>query len=226
MENGGWAVQGSNMFHTDEYLELPNDNMYYYIRGILFSTNERYYNAPALTFPSGRALSLPSDVRYIAVQIIQERSSVDDTYVYLYDFKVKPLYLPFSQGYFGEKNIIATYFKNNSYQSKDSLDEYTKNFLVSYKNVLGSEIIPFYEGEKVYNICFKVLSTKYIYLQDATIDIFGQSFKTDVNGECVIQLPKGEFVYTVTAKEEQFQPYNSVLNVNQDTVQYLSLIHI
>lgn len=103
MENGGWAAQGSNMFHTDEYLELPNDNMYYYIRGILFSTNERYYNAPALTFPSGRALSLPSNVRYIAVQIIQERSSVDDTYVYLYDFKVKPLYLPFSQGYFGEK---------------------------------------------------------------------------------------------------------------------------
>lgn len=224
MENGGWAAQGSNMFHTDEYLELPNDNMYYYIRGILFSTNERYYNAPALTFPSGRALSLPSNVRYIAVQIIQERSSVDDTYVYLYDFKVKPLYLPFSQGYFGEKNIIATYFKNNSYQSKDSLDEYTKNFLVSYKNVLGSEIIPFYEGEKVYNICFKVFSTKYIYLQDATIDIFGQSFKTDVNGECVIQLPKGEFVYTVTAKEEQFQPYNSVLNVNQDTVQYVQIL--
>lgn len=85
LENG--QITGSSLwFHENEYLDIKNEGMYYYIKGILLSTNEKFLNAPTLNFPSGRALSIMPGMKYIAPIFIQERTVGNYPYVYIYDF--------------------------------------------------------------------------------------------------------------------------------------------
>ena len=222
IENGE-IVGNSIWFHTADYIELENDNIYYHLKGILLSNNEKFINAPKLNFTTGRALSLMPNMKFIAPIFIQDREAgVDSPYVYVYDFKVKPLYLPFSQGYLGERDIIAAYYKNNAYQEKFSIEEYLKKYLIGYKNIFGSELIRPYEGEESYRILFKVFSNRNKYISNATISINGETLKTDVNGETSIVLPRGQWYYNVEA--ENFESVENTLIVTKDTVEYVQLI--
>lgn len=220
IENG--QITGSSMwFHTTEFLNLLNEGIYYNIRGLILSNNEKFVDVPNLNFPSGRALSLMPTMKYIAPIFIQDRSSGNTPYVYVYDFKVKPLYLPFSQGYLGERDIIAAYYKNNSYQGKQTLENYLKKYLIGYKNIFGSELIRPYVGEESYRVLFKVFSNRNKYIPNAIITVFGQSLKTDVNGEATITLPRGQYLYRVEA--ENFEEVQNSLLVTEDVVEYIQL---
>ena len=221
LENG--EIAGSSMwFHTAEYLNLPNEGMYYYIKGLLLSTNEKFFNAPSLNFATGRALSILPNMKYIAPIFIQERTPESNSpYAYIYDFKVKPLYLPFSQGYLGERDIIAAYYKNNAYQEKNSIENFLKTYLIGYKNVFGSELIRPYVGEESYKILFKVFSNRNKYIPNAEIEVNGQTLKTNVNGETDITLPRGQWYYKVTA--ENFNEVEGILTVTEDAVEYIQL---
>lgn len=221
LENG--QITGNSIwFHTAEYLNLPNEGMYYYIKGLLLSTNEKFLNAPSLNFVTGRALSILPNMKYIAPIFIQDRTPESNSpYAYVYDFKVKPLYLPFSQGYLGERDIIAAYYKNNSYQAKFSVENFLKTYLIGYKNVFGSELIRPYTGEETYRVLFKVFSSRNKYIPNTSIEINGQTLKTDVNGEASIVLPRGQWYYKASA--ENFNEVEGVLIVTKDAVEYIQL---
>lgn len=217
-------ITGSSLwFHTAEYITLPNDGIYYYLKGILLSNNEKFLSNPKLNFNTGQALSLMPAMKYIAPIFIQERNSriQGNAYVYVYDFKVKPLHLPFEQGYLGERDIIATYYKNNAYQTQFSIEQYLKNYLIGYKNILGSELIRPYTGEESYRVLFKVFSSRSKYIQNATIVINNQTLKTDVNGEASIILPRGQWLYNATA--DKFNEIESTLQVTEDAIEYIQL---
>ena len=221
LENG--QITGSSLwFHENEYLDIKNDGMYYYIKGILLSTNEKFLNAPTLNFPSGRALSIMPGMKYIAPIFIQERTVGNHPYVYIYDFHVKPLYLPFSQGYLGERDIIAAYYKNNAYQRQFTVETFLKNYLVGYKNIFGSELIRPYVGEEEYQILFKVFSNRNKYIPNARITINREELVTDVNGEAKITLPRGQWYYEVEA--ENFENVENSLLVDKDAVEYVQLM--
>lgn len=222
IENG--AITGNSMwFHTADYIEFQNDNIYYHIKGLLLSNNEKFIEAPKLNFSTGRALSILPNMKYIAPIFIQEREvGVSSPYVYVYDFKVKPLYLPFSQGYLGERDIIAAYYKNNAYQEKFSIETFLKNYLIGYKNIFGSELIRPYEGEETYRILFKVFSNRNKYIPNAIITINGEELKTNVNGETSIILPRGHWYYSVEA--ENFENVENTLLVEKDAIEYIQLI--
>lgn len=220
LENG--QITGSSLwFHENEYLDIKNDGIYYYIKGILLSTNEKFLNAPALNFPSGRALSIKPGMKYIAPIFVQERTTSNQPYVYIYDFHVKPLYLPFSQGYLGERDIIAAYYKNNAYQKQFTVETFLKNYLVGYKNIFGSELIRPYVGEEEYQILFKVFSNRNKYIPNARITINGEELVTDVNGEAKIILPRGQWYYEVEA--DNFESVENSLLVDKDAVEYIQL---
>lgn len=218
------VITGSSMwFHTADYIEFQNDNIYYHIKGLLLSNNEKFIEAPKLNFSTGRALSILPNMKYIAPIFIQEREvGVNSPYVYVYDFKVKPLYLPFSQGYLGERDIIAAYYKNNAYQEKFSIETFLKNYLIGYKNIFGSELIRPYEGEETYRILFKVFSNRNKYIPNAIITINGEKLKTNVNGETSIILPRGHWYYDVEA--ENFESIENTLLVEKDAIEYIQLI--
>lgn len=216
--------EDSMFFHTSEYMDLPNENIYYHIKGILFSNTIQFKEVPTLNFPTGRALSLKSNMKYIAPILIQERndSITGQPYVYIYDFKVKPLDLPFQQGYLGAKDVIAAYYKNNAYQKQESIESYMKKYLLGYKNILGATVIEDIEGDERYRILFKVFSDRNRYISKATIKINDKTLITDVNGEASIILPRGEWKYIVEA--ENFGTTERVLIVEKDTVEYVQLI--
>lgn len=221
LENG--QITGSSLwFHEEEYLDIKNDGIYYYIKGILLSTNEKFLNAPTLNFPSGRALSIMPGMKYIAPIFIQERTVGNHPYVYIYDFHVKPLYLPFSQGYLGERDIIVAYYKNNAYQRQFTVETFLKNYLVGYKNIFGSELIRPYVGEEEYQILFKVFSNRNKYIPNAKITVNGEELTTDVNGEAKITLPRGQWYYEVEA--ENFESVENSLLVDKDAVEYVQLM--
>lgn len=222
LENG--AITGSSLwFHESEYLNIENEGIYYYIKGLLLSTNEKFLNAPKLNFPTGRALSIMPGMKYIAPIFVQARTAgTNQPYVYIYDFHVKPLYLPFSQGYLGERDIIAAYYKNNAYQRQFTVETFLKNYLVGYKNIFGSELIRPYIGQEEYQILFKVFSNRNKYIPNATISINGQTLKTDVNGEAKITLARGQWYYEVEA--ENFEGVENSLLVEKDAVEYIQLI--
>lgn len=46
---------------------------------------------------------------------------------------MKPLYLPFSQGYLGERDIIAAYYKNNAYQRQFTVETFLKITLLDIR---------------------------------------------------------------------------------------------
>ena len=217
-------VNNSMWFHTSEYLELPEEGIYYWINGIILSYNERYYDVPKLNFLNGRALSLLPEIKYIAPILIQERNSTisNQSYIYVYDFKVKPLRLPFQQGYLGKKDVIALYYKNNAYQSQQTTEQYIAQYLVNYKNVIGANLLTQTEDEE-YEILFKVFSNRNRYIQSATLTLNGQEYLTDVNGEVIVTLPRGEWNYKLEA--ENFDTIEGVFESQEDKqIVYVQMI--
>lgn len=219
VENGEYQSSDNGLFHSTEYLEFLNENLYYNLTGIILAYNERNYNAIKLNFSSGRALSFLPNTKFICPIFIQNRESNEDPNVYLYDIKVKPLELPFKQGYLGGKNVIAAYYKNNAFQSENSIEIFIKQYLISYKNILGGLSI---KDKFQQTIIFKVFSERNNYIQDATISIAGQTLKTDVNGEVLVNLYPGSYVYSI--EKDDFDTQEDILLVeNFNYTKYIQL---
>lgn len=219
LENANYASE-SNWFHSDTFLHLINENIYYEIKGIVLAYNQRYLSAPELNFPTGRALSMKQGMNFISPVLIQERVAATNPFVYIYDFKIKPLELPFEQGYLGERDIIASYYKNNAFQRENTINLFLKKYLISYKNVFGGEMItPLKESL----IVFKVFSDRNQYIQNAIITINGTSYITNINGEVSLSLYPGTYLYNVDASE-----FDSILGTtitvnNEDRAEYIQL---
>lgn len=219
IENGEYQLSADSLFHTTEYLEFLLDNIYYNLTGVLLAYNERNYDAVKLNFPSGRALSFLPETKFICPVFVQNRESNDDPNVFLYDVKVKPLELPFQQGYLGGKNVIAAYYKNNAFQTDNSIVSFIKQYLISYKNIFGSISI---KDKDIHKVTFKLFSERNNYIQNATITIAGQTLKTDINGEVSIELYPGSYVCSV--EKEDFDSQEDVVLVEDvDYIKYIQL---
>lgn len=220
IENGEYQLSDDSLFHSTEYLELVNENLYYNLTGIILAYNERNYDAIKLNFPSGRALSFLPNTKFICPVFVQNREANEDPNVYIYDVKVRPLELPFKQGCLGGKNVIAAYYKNNAFQSENSIETFIKQYLISYKNILKGIFI---KDKSERKITFKVFSERNNYIQDATITIAGQTLKTDINGEAFINLYPGEYVYSIE-KGQDFEIEEDILTIEDvDYIKYVQL---
>lgn len=221
LKNLQYETAPNNYFHTDSFLNILNSGVYYEIKGIILAYNKRYLDAPSLNFQSGRALSFDPLMKFISPIFIQQRSSNADPSVYLYDFKVKPLTLPFEQGYLGARDIIASYYRNNAFQKEAAINLFLGTYLLSYKNIFGSKQI---EPLTQAYITFKVFSDRNKYIQNATVTINRESYITNVNGEVTIPLYPGEYSYNVTANNFD-SVINNVLTVDSNSrVEYVQLL--
>ena len=178
---------------NDGALSLPFAGVYYECRGIL-SRKDRVYASPvALNFPNGRGLQMKEGTSYLSLFLTQDRSVASNN-VYIYDIKIKPIFLPFYQGNLGEKDVIAAYYKNNSLVSDTGIRDFSEEYLLSYKNVLKeNEIQPLKEKK----VIFKVVSDRGGYIESATISILDETFTTDINGEASVSLYPGDYFIDV-----------------------------
>ena len=150
----------TNYFHTGELMpQLVNQNVKdgysdFLVRAVVkdFTFNESF----ALRWPDGFALRWPSNAKWFTPKIVQV-SGGDITPVQILNVTVKPQTLSytdntipygFSQGFMGTKNIIASFIVNNSYYSQSEIKEFTKRYLIDYKNIILIEYLS--TGEEPY----------------------------------------------------------------------------
>lgn len=138
-------LEVTNSFFLGERYQSPCKvpGVYYQLRGIIYNVdkdtdeNRDLY----LNFENGRPLKFfYSDngafASYMAPYIVQNRDgNVADLSVA--GIVLKPLDLPFSQGYLGQKNVIAMYAQIRSARTKQDIEEFIKRYLVSYKNIVS-----------------------------------------------------------------------------------------
>lgn len=183
---------------NDGALSLPFAGVYYECRGILSRKDRAYASPVALNFPNGRGLQMKEGTSYLSLFLIQDRSAASNN-VYIYDIKIKPIFLPFYQGNLGEKDVIAAYYKNNSLVSDTGIKDFSEEYLLSYKNVLKeNEIQPLKEKK----VIFKVASDRGGYIESATISILDETLTTDINGEASISLYPGD--YSIDVRKNLF----------------------
>lgn len=183
---------------NDGALSLPFAGVYYECRGILSRKDRAYASPVALNFPNGRGLQMKEGISYLSLFLTQDRSVASNN-VYIYDIKIKPLFLPFYQGNLGEKDVIAAYYKNNSLVSDTGIKDFSEEYLLSYKNVLKeNEIQPLKEKK----VIFKVVSDRGGYIESATISILDETLTTDINGEASVSLYPGD--YSIDVRKNLF----------------------
>jgi hypothetical protein len=214
----------SNNFVSDKkgILKLPVAGVYYECRAILSRKNRAYAKQLELNFSKGRGLQMKDGMKFLSLSLTQDRSN-SSALVYIYDIKIKPLFLPFYQGNLGEKDVIAAYYLNNSLTSEKGVKKFTEDYLVTYKNIMGSEDI---QPLKEKNVIFKVLSDRGAYIEGASISILDKRLVTDRNGEASIVLYPGD--YSIDVEKSLFMNIEDrlfqVLEDDEETqVEYIQM---
>lgn len=146
--------QETNSFFTGERYQSPCKvpGIYYRLKGIVYNVTENdklpdensedyekrleEIRKLYLNFENGRPLRFIGDVKYMAPYIVQNREGVVSD-ISIAGIVLKPLDLPFSQGYLGQKNVIAMYAQIKSARTKKDIEEFIRRYLVSYKNVVS-----------------------------------------------------------------------------------------
>lgn len=221
-ESYGSAESNNFVSGSKGILKLPVAGVYYECRAILSRKNRAYAKQLELNFPKGRGLQMKDGMKFLSLSLTQDRSKSSAS-VYIYDIKIKPLFLPFYQGNLGEKDVIAAYYLNNSLTSEEGVKEFTEDYLVAYKNIMGSEDI---QPLKEKNVIFKVLSDRGAYIEGASISILGKRLVTDRNGEASIVLYPGD--YSIDVEKSLFMNIEDrlfqVLEDDEETqVEYIQM---
>lgn len=221
-ESYGSAESNNFVSGSKGILELPVAEVYYECRAILSRKNRAYAKQLELNFSKGRGLQMKDGMKFLSLSLTQDRSN-SSALVYIYDIKIKPLFLPFYQGNLGEKDVIAAYYLNNSLTSEEGVKGFTEDYLVTYKNIMGSEDI---QPLKEKNVIFKVLSDRGAYIEGASISILDKRLVTDRNGEASIVLYPGD--YSIDVEKSLFMNIEDrlfqVLEDDEETqVEYIQM---
>jgi hypothetical protein len=126
----------NSFFSTIKTNRLPIENQYYWYRGVLFNSEKTQDGSLKLNFEDGQGLILPEEAVYISPDILVTGNVGSFSPVSIYDIKVRPLNLPFSQGQIGIKNVITGYLLNKGELSFEKLKEFIQNKLIPYNSFL------------------------------------------------------------------------------------------
>lgn len=128
----------TNSFFTGDQYQSPCKvpGIYYRLRGIIYNLEAVKDESLYLNFENGRPLRFMGGVSYMAPYIVQNRDMVSAD-IQIAGITLKPLDLPFSQGYLGQKNVIAMYAQIRSARTKSDIESFIKQYLVSYKNIVS-----------------------------------------------------------------------------------------
>lgn len=179
------------------YGEVQISNQTYVWKGILYSVDNSLDNSLYLNFLRGVPIRFGGDCKYIAPYFIQNRVQGSPV-IEIEEFKVRPLELPVSQGYLGQKNFVALYAENNSMMTKKDVLSFMKRYLLNFKNVVAMNWI----DPKTVFLDFIVYDyAEGVPIEGAVITLnTGYSGQTDSQGRIQFGVQKNTIVnYTVQA---------------------------
>ena len=175
--------------------------IYYRLRGIIYNLLEYEDESLYLNFEGGRPLRFIGDVKYMAPYIVQDRSG-DVADILIAGITVKPLDLPFSQGYLGQKNVIAMYSIIRSARTQQDIENFVKRYLVSYKNIVEYKWLQVMERTNRFLTFYLTREIDSAPIEGAVIELSnGFKSETDEYGYLRFDIKLGTSVsYTITAK--------------------------
>lgn len=110
------AQDGSStdLFFTEE--SLGRSDKYYLVRGIIFNSGAALQPGVKTNLDVGNNLRMPSTINYIIPYIVLDNTSGGGASgsVYLYDIKVNPASLPYSNGYLNNGKLVEVICENNN----------------------------------------------------------------------------------------------------------------
>jgi len=125
----------SNVFVTS--YQLPQQNRYYFVRGIIYNKDEVLKNTVNswLNINTGNNLKFVEGVTKIIPQIIIENQIDVDNALYIWDLKVRPLSTPFSNGFIMPRNFIEIWCsQNNKNYTTVQVEEIIRKYLIPYNS--------------------------------------------------------------------------------------------
>jgi hypothetical protein len=141
-ENNNWvytdAIDGSGA--TPNFLSnvyFPNDDMYYFVRGIIFNSSEPYRSLidSRLNISDGKNLRFRSTAKKMIPFVFMARQLSSINCVYVYDVKVRPVSTPWSTGFINANNFIEAWIKNNNKNhTTEQLEEIIRRYLIPYNS--------------------------------------------------------------------------------------------
>lgn len=194
--------ESNSFFDTKGYhspCKIPG--LYYRLRGIVYNLTEGKDEALYLNFEGGRPLRFIGDVKYMAPYIVQDRSS-DVADIIIAGVTVKPLELPFSQGYLGQKNVIAMYSVIRSARTQQDIEEFVRRYLVSYKNIVKYKWIQLTERLTRFLTFYLTRELDGAPIEGAEISL-SNGFKAQTDEEGYLRFDIRNHItvqYTITAK--------------------------
>lgn len=180
----------NSFFEGDTYqspCKVPG--IYYRLRGVIYNISTEKKPDCYLNFENGRPLRFMNNVKFINPRIVQNRDgSVSD--IHIAGVCVKPLNLPFSQGYLGQKNVIAMYSTIRTSRTKRDIESFIKRYLVSYKNVVSYTWLDWVVRTSWFLTFYLRRSYDKKPISDGTIRLSnGMSSVTNEDGYCRLELP-------------------------------------
>jgi hypothetical protein len=107
-----------------------------WVRGVIFNSEESNNSEDKLNIGEGNNLRFQAGAAYIIPNILI-KGTVGMGDAFIYDIKVRPRALPYSQGSFGAKNIIIAYMKNNNLTiTNEKAQKIIQKYLIPYNSTL------------------------------------------------------------------------------------------
>lgn len=220
-------LEKTNSFFLGDEVQNPCKvpGIYYRLRGIIYNIETERDETLYLNFENGRPLRFlygdnGEETKYMAPYIVQNRTG-NVTNISIAGIVLKPLDLPFSQGFLGQKNVIAMYSQIRSARTKDDIETFIRRYLVSYKNVVSYTWLDWVTRTSWF-LTFDASSLDGTKLAGVKISLDnGLSSETDSQGYLRFELPFDKTV-TWTAEYEGIIQTGSVF-MNRDqkiTVQF------
>ena len=113
MQNAQDGV-ATNFFFAEE--TLARNDKYYLVRGIIFNSGATLQPGVNTNLAIGNNLRMPSTINWIMPYIILDNTNggVASGSIYLYDIKINPASLPYSNGYLNNGKLVEVICENNN----------------------------------------------------------------------------------------------------------------
>jgi hypothetical protein len=135
------ATTGTQTNISIDKQQLLKNDQYYFVRLILF--NENISTDPANTLDIGLGNHLiinNSDTKFMSVDVGTEINDGNND-LRIWDFKVRPLMSPISNGFVMVPNVITSFLENNSEENNLSVQNKVKRYLIPYNSILKNQFL-------------------------------------------------------------------------------------
>lgn len=123
----GYSQSTINGVYTRHFIKHLNIDRNLYLEGFIYNTERELNTTTTLNIGLGNCLKF-NENNYKIVPFIE----VEEGIIEISNFKIFPSFTSYSRGLLQTNNFISSFYKNNSFNSIEEIEEITTRFLLPY----------------------------------------------------------------------------------------------